>query len=263
MTDAPAPAAPVVPGARITSMDLWSVFFRSFFYQVLWNFRRMQNFGWLFSVWPALRRLYPDAESRSKLALEHLEYFNTHPYTASLIMGVVVGLEERHAAGEPIRRDQILAAKKFMSGPMAALGDTLFWATARPLFAVFSLSAGWVFSARSWWVAPALFLVLNNLLHIFVRGAGLVSGYRRKTEIVGFLARLNLQRVAQGAIYVGMGISLGGLLTLWLSFFGGKAVAGIFILSALAALRWGMSSTRLVYVAIAVSIAYGLVRPYF
>ena len=247
-------SVPVHHGSALHKRDLSEIFFRSVFFQTLWNFQRMQNLGWLFSFWPVLRRLYKDPAARGAAAAEHLEYFNTHPSMVNLLLGVVAGLEEDHAVGGHVRRDQILAARKLMSGPMAALGETLFGASTRPLFAVLSLSLGWIFVWDSWWAVPLIFLGLTNAVHLVVRWGGLAAGYRWKTQVVAFLMRLNLQRVAHGASLLGVGICTGAIATLWGAFGDGRAAAAGMVVGALLALRLGLSSTKLFYATIIVCI---------
>jgi PTS system mannose-specific IID component len=249
-------AVRLVSGNRITRGDLCHIFFRAFFSQAIWNFQRMQNLGWLFALWPALRRLYPDPAVRSRLAREHLEYFNTHPYMTNVILGVAAGLEERYASGEISRRDDVLAAKKFMSGPLAALGETLFWATFRPLFAVLAVVLGWFFVSKSWWMVPALFLIFYNSLHFLARAGGLAAGYRWMTEVVVSLMRLNLQKIAHAASFLGIGVSFGGVLVLIVHFGPNQGAAVLFLAAALAAFRWGASPGVVLYLILFLSVAF-------
>ena len=140
-----APSAPSGTGkpAALTRGDLGQIFMRSFLFQSMWSFQRMQNVGWLFSLWPVFRRLYPDPAERARAAQAHADYFNTHPYTADIILGVAAGLEERLASGQTtMPREAVVAAKKTMAGPLSALGETVFWATLRPLLLVAAVMAG-------------------------------------------------------------------------------------------------------------------------
>ena len=53
------------------------IFARSFLMQALWGRSRMQNLGLLFSLSPALERIYPDPREQKAAALRHTEFFNT------------------------------------------------------------------------------------------------------------------------------------------------------------------------------------------
>ena len=66
-----------------------SVMWRSMFLQGSWNYERMQNGGWCFSMIPAIKKLYKTKEDRAAALKRHLEFFNTHPYVASPILGIM------------------------------------------------------------------------------------------------------------------------------------------------------------------------------
>lgn len=86
----------------LTKSERRKVMWRSQLLQGSWNYERMQNGGWVYSLIPALKKLYPGQEE-SKAALQrHLEFFNTHPYVAAPILGVTLALEEERANGAPI-----------------------------------------------------------------------------------------------------------------------------------------------------------------
>ena len=103
-----------------------SVLLRSFFLQGSWNYERMQNAGWAFAMIPALKKLYPGKEEASAALKRHLEFFNTHPYVASPILGVTLALEEERANGAPIDDVAIQGVKVGMMGPLAGIGDPVF-----------------------------------------------------------------------------------------------------------------------------------------
>ena len=44
-----------------------------------------------------LKKLYPNPEDSKAALKRHLEFFNTHPYIASPILGVTLALEEDRA----------------------------------------------------------------------------------------------------------------------------------------------------------------------
>src|SRR5437762_2137011 len=73
---------------------LWETFLRSFFLQTLWNFERMQNVGFAFSMEPLLRRLGYSKSVYHRVLRRQLMFFNTHPYFSSIVMGVVYAKEK-------------------------------------------------------------------------------------------------------------------------------------------------------------------------
>lgn len=105
-----------------------------------WNYERMQNGGWAFSMIPAIKKLYKTKEERSAALKRHLEFFNTHPYIASPILGVTLALEEERANGAPVDDVAIQGVKVGMMGPLAGVGDPVFWFTVRPMLGALGAS---------------------------------------------------------------------------------------------------------------------------
>ena len=50
---------------KLTKKDRMSVAWRHQFLQGSWNYERMQNGGWCYSIIPAIKRLYPNKEGLS------------------------------------------------------------------------------------------------------------------------------------------------------------------------------------------------------
>ncbi|MEW5802077.1 MAG: PTS system mannose/fructose/sorbose family transporter subunit IID [bacterium] len=170
--------------------DFLRIILRSFIFQGSWNFKKMQNLGFAFSALPALRRLYPDRKERDMAAHRHLEFYNSHPYMASFVLGAIVRMEERRAQGENIRVEDILLFKKAMMGPMGALGDSFFWASWRPVMGVLAAAlalAGWV-------CAPVVFLLVYNVPHLYVRFCGFRQGYLLERRVVERIRKYDLFR---------------------------------------------------------------------
>ena len=70
------------------------VFLRTFFLQALWNFERLQNIGFLYILYPVLKKLYPKQEDRKEVLLRHLGFFNTNPYMVNIIVAMVINCEK-------------------------------------------------------------------------------------------------------------------------------------------------------------------------
>ena len=50
---------------HLTKSDRFKVMLRSQFLQGSWNYERMQNGGWAYSLIPALKKLYPQRDEAS------------------------------------------------------------------------------------------------------------------------------------------------------------------------------------------------------
>ncbi len=164
---------------------------RSFFLQSLWNFKSMQNIGFLFVVISELRKIYKDDEEAYKKAVErHLEFFNIHPYMLGVVVGLVLNLEEKAALEKKDFGKEISGLKTALSGPLSALGDYLFWGLLRPFSAIiafilffFSLivTAHYLFSAC---VLIFVFLILFNIPHFYFIFRGLSVAYTKGQDVV-------------------------------------------------------------------------------
>ena len=84
---------------QLSKKDRLSVALRSTFLQGSWNYERMQNGGWCFAMIPAIKKLYTTKEDQIAALKRHLEFFNTHPYVASPVIGVTLALEEERLTG--------------------------------------------------------------------------------------------------------------------------------------------------------------------
>jgi len=174
----------------LSDVLLFRIAFRSFFLQASWNFRGMMSIGFLYAIKPGLDSIYSDDSSRMSAYRRHLEYFNTNPYLSSILMGVVLSLEEKYARGE-ITEDIIKDAKEGLMTALAAIGDGFFWDSWRPFVAVLSL----VLAFGNFLLTPILFLVIYNIPHLYFRFKGIFWGYRLGTDVLRLLGRFQIQKV--------------------------------------------------------------------
>lgn len=196
----------------LSKKDRMAVCWRSTFLQGSWNYERMQNGGWAYSMIPALKKLYTTKEDRAAALKRHLEFFNTHPYLAAPILGVTLALEEDRANGAPVDDVAINGVKVGMMGPLAGVGDPVFWFTARPIIG--ALGASLAISGNI--VGPILFFVLWNVLRIAFLWYIQEFGYRAGSKITDDLSGGLLQKVTRGAAMMGMFV-LGALIERWVS----------------------------------------------
>jgi len=164
---------------------LWHVFVRSLFIQAGFNSEGMQSLGLVYALAPALEELYPEPLSRTRAFQRHLAPFNTHPYVAAAIIGGILFHEERIARGEEPEQ-RVNDFKRALAGPLAALGDGFFWLSWRPAVGAVAVATVPLLGAYS----ALLFLVLYNLLHLFLRGQLFVWGLRRGEGMLEQLAKL-------------------------------------------------------------------------
>jgi len=241
----------------IKSFDLYRLFWRAFSLQAVWNFERMQNLGFLYILAPVLNKIYPEREKRVESYRRHLEFFNTHPYFADVVIGIVARLEEEMAMGKGVKPEQITAVKMSMGGAFGGIGDSLFWATWRPFTALVACVLVIIY-LKKWegaWLVPPIFLFLYNFLHFHTRVKGLLEGYKKKTKVVRLFKKMEYSRTISSSRLVGLGLVLLALIVLFLREWKGMQSVYFlaFFLAAVFLNRWRFSSIRLLYLLIVIS----------
>lgn len=197
---------------QLSANDRKKVWWRSQFLQASWNYERMQNLGWAYSLIPALKKLYSNKEDQAAALKRHMEFFNTHPYVAAPILGVTLALEEERANGAEIDDAAIQGVKIGMMGPLAGIGDPVFWFTIRPILG--SLGASLALSGNV--IGPIIFFVAWNAIRMAFLWYTQEIGYKAGSEITKDMSGGILQDITKGASILGMFI-LAVLAQRWVS----------------------------------------------
>lgn len=196
----------------LSKKDRMDVCWRHQFLQGSWNYERMQNGGWCYSIIPAIKKLYTKEEDRAAALKRHLEFYNTHPYVSAPVMGVTLALEEERANGMPVDDQTVQGVKVGMMGPLAGVGDPVFWFTVRPILG--ALGASLALSGSI--VGPLLFFVVWNIIRIAFLWYTQEFGYKVGTSIAKDMSGGLLGKVTEGASILGMFI-IGALVQRWVS----------------------------------------------
>ena len=196
----------------LSKADRQKVWWRSTFLQGSWNYERMQNLGWAYALIPALKKLYTKKEDQAAALERHLEFFNTHPYVAAPIIGVTLALEEEKANGAAIDDAAIQGVKIGMMGPLAGIGDPVFWFTVRPILG--ALGASLALTGNI--IGPLIFFVAWNAIRMTFLWYTQELGYKAGSEITKDMSGGILQDITKGASILGMFI-LAVLVERWVS----------------------------------------------
>lgn len=197
---------------QLSKSDRQKVWWRSTFLQGSWNYERMQNLGWAYALIPAIKKLYTSKEDRAAALKRHLEFFNTHPYVAAPIIGVTLALEEERANGAEIDDTAIQGVKIGMMGPLAGVGDPVFWFTVRPILGALGASLAMAGNI----VGPLLFFFGWNIIRMAFLWYTQELGYKAGSEITKDLSGGIIQKITKGASILGMFI-LAVLVERWVS----------------------------------------------
>ena len=196
----------------LSKADRMAVCFRSTFLQGSWNYERMQNGGFAFAMMPAIKKLYTDKTERIAALKRHMEFFNTHPYIASPIIGVTLALEQERANGAAVDDAAIQGVKVGMMGPLAGIGDPVFWFTVRPILG--AMCAAFAIDGNI--LGPIMFFVLWNVIRYGFMWYTQEFGFKVGNQITENLSGDLLTNITKGASILGMFV-LGALVERWVN----------------------------------------------
>lgn len=190
---------------RISKGDLVKVFLRTQIFQISWNYERLQNLCYCFCIMPVLKKLYKKEEELKLALIANMEYYNSHPFFVSIILGVNIAMEEARARGENLDERDIAQVKIAMMGPLAGIGDPIFWGTVRPILA--AVGAG--IAIRGNVLGVVFFFLSINIIRLFMRYNVLIFSYKKGVNIIAniknFMPRLkNIMTVLAYTIIGGL-----------------------------------------------------------
>jgi fructoselysine/glucoselysine PTS system EIID component len=186
---------------KLTKGDIRSIFFRSLALEANFNFETWQNTGVVFSMIPALRRLYPTKETMVKPLKRHLQLFNTSPYGSTLILGITAAMEEQNCQDADFDEESINSVKLGLMGPLAGVFDSLFWGT----FKVIAAGVGVSLAIKGNVMGPVIFLLIFNIPHLLLRYNLTFIGYNAGTTFLQNLAKSNvMDKLTNGAAILGL-----------------------------------------------------------
>lgn len=191
----------------LNKKDLNKMVWRSLMLQSSFNYERMQGGGWAYSMIPALKKIHTNKDDLSNSLLDHLQFFNTHPFLVTFIQGVIAAMEENKE-----NRSTIRGIKVALMGPFGGIGDALFWLTLLPITAGIGASL----SMQGNIVGPILFLVMFNAVHFGLLFWLVNYGYNTGTKAVSSMKE-NTKKISRTASIVGLTV-VGALVATYIAF---------------------------------------------
>lgn len=191
----------------LTKKDLNKMVWRSLLLQASFNYERMQGGGWTYSLIPGLKKIHKDKGDLRSSLLDHLQFYNTHPFLVTFIQGVILAMEENKE-----RRDTIRGIKVAMMGPLGGIGDALFWLTLLPITAGIGASL----SANGNIMGPLLFLIVFNIVHFGLRFGLMHYGYNTGTKAIVKLKEYT-KKISRAASILGLTV-VGALVATYINF---------------------------------------------
>ena len=191
--------------SKITRKELMSAFWRSFTMQASWNYEKMMAGGYVFSMIPALKKIYTDKKDLSEALKRHLEIFNTTPQISTFILGLSISMEEENARNPEFATESINNIKASLMGPLAGIGDSFFWGT----FRIIAAGVGIYLGQKGNLAAPIALLLVYNIPHILAKYYGLFLGYKSGATYLmkayqnGVMEKINYTASVVGLMVVG------------------------------------------------------------
>ena len=174
----PTPSEAVAAPVRIPAWTVATMFVRTLAIQGSWNYEILLGNGIGFCVEPALR-LLPGGqfgEAYRQALARQSQYFNAHPYLASVAVGALARAELDGEA--PMRIERFRTA---LCGPLGSVGDRLVWAGWVPFCSFLTLAA--VGLGLGPMGTVLFFLGIYNVGHLWLRAWGLREGLRRGLRV--------------------------------------------------------------------------------
>ncbi|MBT2215991.1 PTS N-acetylgalactosamine transporter subunit IID [Virgibacillus dakarensis] len=195
------------PAPDLQPKQLRHLVWRSLFLQASFNYERMQACGWLYSILPGLRHIHKNKKDLSKSMKDNMEFFNTHPFLVTFIMGVILAMEQKKEDREAIR-----GIKVATMGPLGGIGDALFYLTLLPITA--GIGASLAVDGNV--LGPFVFIIAFNVIHFGVRFGLMSYGYKTGVKAIAKLKE-GTKHVSRAASIVGLTV-VGGLIATYVAF---------------------------------------------
>ena len=203
----------LTPAASLDKKTLNKMVWRSCNLQGSFNYERMQANGWLYGILPGLLAIHGEDTDDLKLSMAHnLEFFNTHPFLVTFVMGIILCLEQQKADINTIRAVRVAAM-----GPLGGIGDAIFWFTLVPIAA----GIGSNMAIQGSIAGPIVFLALFNIVQFAVRFFLMNWSYKLGTSAIEALTA-NAKEFTRAASL--LGVFVVGALT---SNYGGTTIAPV------------------------------------
>jgi PTS system N-acetylgalactosamine-specific IID component len=183
------------PAANLDKKTLNKMVWRSLNLQGSFNYERMQANGWLYGILPGLLAIHGEGSEDLKLSMAHnLEFFNTHPFLVTFVMGIVLSLEQQKADIGTIRAVRVAAM-----GPLGGIGDAIFWFTLVPIAA--GICSNMAIQGNI--MGPIMFLLIFNVVQFAVRFFLMHWSYNLGTKAIELLTS-NAKEFTRAASLLGV-----------------------------------------------------------
>ena len=191
----------------IEKKNLRSLFWRSGHMWADFTMVRMEGNTYAFSMLPVINEVYAgNEELQTEAFVRNTEFFNTHAAAAGLVFGLSYALErERSKNPELVTGEMITNVKTSLMGPLAAVGDSIFFNCIR----VIAAGVGISLASKGNPIGVLLFVAIYGLAFLGVKWWLINLGYTLGTKSIteafksGIIGNLSKAACAMGLMMVG------------------------------------------------------------
>lgn len=180
------PTVQDVESRRLTKQDLWKIYINSQALACGFNYLKQEAPGFTMSMISVIEKCYTTEEEKIEAYRRHTELFLTEARLSHIPIGIAAAMEERYALEGDIDPASINEVKTALMGPLAAIGDSLYHGTWRPILAGIAISLV-IASNYTSIVGPLMFLILMAVSGQLLRHWGVFSGYKNGAKLVAQL----------------------------------------------------------------------------
>lgn len=172
----------------------------------------MQTFGYLSSMLPIIKELYPDKKEQQEKMHAYTAFFNTNPMLGSVIIGTTASMEEARANGKGIDGETINDMRAGLMGPIAGIGDSLIDGTLIPILLGLALGM----SQNGSPVGAIFYIIVWDLIAYFGQRFLYFRGYKLGDKAVSILVGKQGKAIRHAISIIG-GMVVGGVLASWVN----------------------------------------------
>lgn len=122
------------------------------------NYETMQSGGWVYSIHPAMEKIYDgDADLLAEKYKDHFKFYNTHPWMGNIILGACIAIE---STKDPDATKQAVEMRTALMGPLAGIGDAIIWIMFMTILGAIAAYMALEGSIVGWVIAEVIQLII-------------------------------------------------------------------------------------------------------
>ncbi|MGX7196385.1 PTS system mannose/fructose/sorbose family transporter subunit IID [Enterococcus olivae] len=149
-----------------------------------------------------------DEQGKKEAMVRQMSYFNTNIAMYPFVLGIVASMEKENSEKEDFNSESINAIKTSLMGPLAGIGDSVFWGVLRTISA--GIAVGLAQAGNV--LAPIIFLLLFNVPVQILRWKGGQLGYSLGSSYISSLYENGLINILTKAASI-VGLAMVGAMT--------------------------------------------------